>query len=135
MFITQRIYELLEAAGKSQRELLEAIGKKNSNGMVNSLLGKDQNDIKVSNLEKIADYFGVSIDYFFDRDSTLVGVLASGNNNHIHHIQAEAGQKTIEVQQKLIEEKDKRIELLEQMIEILKQGRSQDAKPCSKNNL
>lgn len=125
MFKPQRIYDLLETSGRTQRELLEHLGKKN-NGMISSILGKSQNDIKVSNLEKIADYFCVSIDYFFDRDSSVVGVLASGNNNHIHHIQADSDKKTLDVQQRLLDEKDKRIELLEQMIEFLKQGRSTD---------
>lgn len=122
MFNKQRIYDLLESNGKSQRELLEYLGKTN-NGMVSSLFGRLQNDIKASNLEKVADFFGVSIDYFFDRDASMVGVLASGNNNHIHHIQAESDKKAIDALQRLVVEKDKRIEVLEQMVDLLKSGR------------
>lgn len=118
MYNPQKIRDLLKSRNLSQKELLQYIGK-NWNG---SLDGVVTGDIRVSKLERIADFFGVSIDEFFDRNQKVNGVMVSGVRNNVHHFSVKTN---LEALQALIEEKDKRITVLEEMVALLKEKKSE----------
>ena len=61
MFRGDRIQELLKERKKTQKDLYEAI-RLSAVGLKKVL------DLRASNLDKIADYFELPIDYFFDRE-------------------------------------------------------------------
>lgn len=120
MYNAQKIYQLLEDRKLKHKDLLDYLGK-NQNGSLNQLL---RGDLKASNVEKIADFFGLPVDFFFDRNPENSGVNISGNRNHVHDFSINhtlaAENKNLEA---LIEEKDKRIRILEEMIELLKKDK------------
>lgn len=118
MYNPQKIYDLLSEHKLQQKELLRALGKNDKA----SLKQMCERDIRVSTLEKIADYFQVPVDTFFERAGS---VLISGNGHKVHHIYVG---ETIDVKllENLLEEKDKRIRLLEDMVEILKEKVAQN---------
>lgn len=113
MYKPQKIIDLLNQTGITKKTLLDYLGK-NWNGSLSSIIN---GDIRVSKLEKIADFFGVPIDEFFDRESDVNGVRVGCIRNNVSHSKVST---TPEVLQQLIEEKDKRIALLEDMVAILK---------------
>lgn len=113
MYNPQKIIDLASQSGVSNKVLLDYLGK-NWNGSLASII---KGDIRVSKLEKIADFFGVSIDEFFDRDPAINGVKVGGVRNNVHHFNINT--ETTALKQ-LVEEKDKRIALLEDMVAILK---------------
>lgn len=113
MYNGQRIKDLLAERNLRGKDLLTALGR-NPNS---TILPYTNNDIRVSSLEKIADFFGVSIDYFFDRNPANYNA-----DTHRSGLQTKVvNQDTIiSSLQQLLAEKDKRISLLEQMVEMLK---------------
>lgn len=113
MYNYQKIIALIEERGMLKKELLEYLGK-NYNGSVEQIL---KGDVRASKLEKIADFFGVPIDTFFDREDFNYGVNIGGVKSHVHDFQVNNAAKSMEA---LIEEKDKRIQLLEDMVSMLK---------------
>lgn len=113
MYNPQKVLDLLKTTGVSQKELLDYMGK-NWNGSIKGII---TGDIRVSKLEKIADFFGVQVDEFFDRDQSVNGVLVGGVLNNVHHFSVKTDPAAL---QALIEEKDKRIKVLEDMIALLK---------------
>lgn len=113
MYNYQKIIALIEERGMLKKELLEYLGK-NYNGSVEQIL---KGDVRASKLEKIADFFGVPIDSFFDREDRNIGVSIGGVKPHVHDFQVNNAAKSMEA---LIEEKDKRILLLEDMVSMLK---------------
>ncbi len=121
MYNTQKIYDLLQSRNIRQKDLLEYLGKmganKNSNGSLKQLF---KGDMKASNVEKIADFFGLPIDYFFDRDTTNNGVFVSGVGHKLSNVNVAAEQQELKALTALLEEKDKRIKTLEDMIELLR---------------
>ena len=60
-----RIKQLREAAGMSQRELVERIG---ISGPAVAMWESGENRPSLTNLEKLADVLGVSIDAILGRD-------------------------------------------------------------------
>lgn len=118
MYNPQKVIDLLKSTGASNKSLLDYMGK-NWNG---SLKGIISGDIRVSKLEKIADFFGVPVDEFFDREQSVNGVLVGGVRNNVHHFSVKTDPAAL---QSLIEEKDKRIKLLEEMISLLKGEKSE----------
>lgn len=117
MYNPNKINELLSESGISKKQLLDYIGK-NWNGSLKNVIN---GDIRVSKLEKIADFFGVPVDTFFDREPGTCGVHIRGAQNNVHHFSVHSNTQAL---QQLIEEKDKRIHVLEEMIEMLKVGNS-----------
>lgn len=115
MYNPQRIIQLLEDRGLKNKDLLDFIGK-NWNGSLQQVVN---GDIRVSKLEKIADFFQVSIDEFFDRNISVEGVYSSVSNNHLHHINVGMTDKCRSLE-RIIAEKDARIATLEEMVAILK---------------
>lgn len=118
MYNPQKIYDLLSEHKLQQKELLRALGKNDKA----SLKQMCERDIRVSTLEKIADYFQVPVDTFFDRPNS---VSISGNGHKVHHIYV-GETSDVKHLENLLEEKDKRIQLLEEMVEILKGKASQN---------
>lgn len=112
MYNPQKVLDLLESTGAKNRELLDFMGK-NWNGSVAQVIS---GDIRVSKLEKIADFFGVSVEEFFDRDPANFGVNVGGRKNNVHHFSVNNDKAALEAMNKLIEEKDKRIALMEAII-------------------
>ncbi len=113
MYNPQKVLDLLKTRCVSQKELLDYMGK-NWNGSIKGII---TGDIRVSKLEKIADFFGVPVDEFFDREQSVNGVLVGGVRNNVHHFSVKADPAAL---QALIDEKDKRIKLLEDMVALLK---------------
>lgn len=118
MFISQKIYELIEKNGVTQRDVVRIIRGEEGNDRcgLNQIVNRD---VRVSTLEKIADYFNVSMDYFFDREVEVSGVMVAGEGNQIRDITVNQRSEA-DVLRELIAEKDKRIELLEDVIDILR---------------
>lgn len=117
MFNPHRVRELLKDSNTPIRNLLEYLGK-NHNGSITQLLSSD---MKASVLEKMADFFGVPVDEFFDRRNVQPMVKVDGVKNHVHHFSVGAkGNVDIDVYNKLIEEKDKRIAILEELVALYK---------------
>ena len=85
-----------------------------------------------SKLEKIADFFGVSIDIFFIRHIYVTpgAYNVNGNSNVVGNVnnsreqeltlQFKAAETLIKEKDKLIDEKEKRIKVLEDMVKMLK---------------
>lgn len=113
MYNPQKIIDLLKTTGVTNKALLDYIGK-NWNGSIKGIIS---GDIRVSKLEKIADFFGVPVDEFFDRDPCVNGVMVGGVRNKVHHFSVKTDTATL---QALIEEKDKRIKVLEELVALLK---------------
>lgn len=117
MYNPQKVIDLIESNGYQKKELLDYMGK-NWNGSLDAVI---RGDIRVSKLEKIADFFGVPVDTFFDRENSNNGVQIGGVRNRVHHFTVGTAQglkAIIDEKDKLIEEKDKRIKLLEDMVEL-----------------
>lgn len=116
MYNPQKIIKMIERSGISKKTLLGYLGMRQTTSIERVIQG----DIRVSKLEKIADFFGVSIDEFFDRQPAVVGLIVSGERNNVHHFNVSAENESLH---KLLDEKDKRIALLEDMVAVLKAAR------------
>lgn len=121
MFNGQKIKDLLEGRGVQQNTFCAETGISKSNLYVwvkgNSMPGAD-------NLEVIADYFKVPVDFFFDREVDVSGVSighqVKGNGNKVSgDISLSECQKELEHMKALLEEKDKIITEKERTIQIL----------------
>lgn len=116
MYNYQIILDLLEKNKIKNKELLEYLGK-NWNGSLPQIIDAD---IRASKLERIADFFGVPIDTFFERESVNNGVLITGKHNQIHHFSVGLSADERKNYETLLAEKDSRIAALEDTIKILK---------------
>ena len=116
MYNPNKVIELIESSGVRKKELLDYMGK-NWNGSVEAVV---KGDIRVSKLEKIADFFGVPVDTFFDRDSNNGGVTVGGVRNRVHNFSVGTTNNDMKTLQALLDEKDKRIAILEEMVTLLK---------------
>lgn len=121
MFNPDKIRRLFEDRNISQAQFIKdtSISKSNLYVWLNntSIPGAD-------NLEIIADYFNVPIDYFFDRETNSLGISighqAKGNGNKISgDITLSECQKEIEHLNALLEEKERVISEKERTIQIL----------------
>lgn len=116
MYNPRKVIELIETSNIQKKALLEYMGK-NWNG---SVMGVIKGDIRVSKLEKIADFFGVPIDTFFDRECQNNGLLVGGTQNRVHHFSINTDNSSLKHLESLLAEKDKRIKILEDLVEVLK---------------
>ena len=105
MYNPQKIIDLLEERRVKARDLLTFLGK-NWNGSVSQVVN---HDIRVSKIERIADFFQVPIDTFFDRETPALGTSPTS-----------AATARVSDLERLLAEKDKRIALLEDMVSLLK---------------
>ena len=121
MFNPDKIRRLFEDRNISQAQFIKdtSISKSNLYVWLNntSIPGAD-------NLEIIADYFNVPIDYFFDRETNSLGISichqVKGNGNKISgDITLSECQKEIEHLNALLEEKERVISEKERTIQIL----------------
>ena len=132
MFNPQIVKDLLKLHNKQASDLIHYLNLSPNTSLPTILKGK----IRVDKLEKIADFFGVPTDTFFERSVPMSGgVTVNGDKNRVHHFsvrndsfnspyatQGLLNEKDRVIEQKdlLLEEKSKRIDTLEEMIELLK---------------
>ena len=98
------IKQLLAEKKIQNKELLNYLGTE-----ANSSLSHPT----VRRLEKVADFFGVSMDVFFNREKPYQTFSTNDLNN------LQLFKDKIELLEKLLEEKDKRIALLENLNQAL----------------
>lgn len=121
MFIASRIEELLNnQKGLSKKAFCAKVGI-SVQGLDNILKGTEPG---VSKIERIADFFHLPIDYFFDRNNpgniTSIGHQITGDGNRVTgDISLSEYQKEIEHLRQLLEEKEKAIADKERTIQIL----------------
>ena len=72
----------------------------------------------VKRLEKVADFFGVSMDVFFEREKPFKAYPSARGDNEQQY------KEKIALLERLLEEKDKRILLLEQMNQLVNSAES-----------
>lgn len=121
MYNGQVIRKLLRKRKIQNKTLNEALGWTNS-----QLKQVIEGNPKVSTLEPIADFFRVSMDVFFERNTPIHSngynnVLGDGNNVNSVVIGNDRLTERVQIQEILLEEKDKRIEILEEMNKMLRQ--------------
>ena len=121
MFNGLKIHKLLEERGLTKVSLFTHIGisKKGLDDIINGVHAP-----KVTYVEALADFFKVSIDFFFDRDINSSGInighQVKGNGNKVSgNITLSECQKELEHMKALLEEKDKIITEKERTIQIL----------------
>ena len=115
MFNPTKINELLQQRKISKSEFLSLIFGKGHHSFT-----RLNADIRVSTLEKIADYFNLPLEYFFDNRPTHDGVTINGNRNSFGSVNVNSILESNEHYKAMLAEKDERIKLLEGMIELLK---------------
>ena len=109
MYNGQIIKQLLAERNIPNKELLKYLGTE-----ANSSLSQITNgNPTVKRLERVADFFGISMDTFFEREKPYKSIMPSGNNNELFY------KEKIELLEKLIKEKDERIKLLENVNQLL----------------
>lgn len=124
MFKGQIINKLIEKNNTTKKALSEYVGI-SYNQIFRIIDGKAMP--QADNLEKIADYFDVSMDLFFDRhpsnsnkNSTNIGHTVTGLVNNITgDISLSECQKELEHLRTLLQEKEKQLEEKERLIQIL----------------
>ena len=121
MYNGQIIKELLRKRKIQNKTLNEALGWSNS-----QLKQVIEGNPRVSTLEPIADFFRVSMDVFFERNTAIPSagynnVHGDGNNVNSVVIGNDRLAERVQAQEMLLEEKDKRIEVLEEMNRMLRQ--------------
>lgn len=115
MFNSLKIRELLEIQRKTKKSLgsFVSITPKALDSIING-----ESMPKADNLEKIADFFKLPIDYFFDRNIELPNSAMSvnGDGNKIQNgdgnVMIESQAKEIEHLQQLLVEKERLIQVL-----------------------
>ena len=113
MFIGERINKLLEERKITKVNLYTSIGISGP-GLDKMIAGAN---VRVGSLEKIADFFNVPIDYFFDREldnaHINIGHHVNGIGNNVSgDITLSECQKELAHLQQLLEEKERNIQIL-----------------------
>ena len=113
MFIGERINNLLEERKITKVNLYTSIGMSGP-GLDKIIAGAN---VRVGSLEKIANFFNVSMDYFFDREidttSIRIGHHVNGTGNNVSgDITLSECQKELAHLQQLLEEKERTIQIL-----------------------
>lgn len=120
MYNGQVINKLIENSGFKKTELLSQLDMQ-----YKSLQTIIEGNPTVKSLEKIADFFKVPMDYFFDRKIEISDPTLSitGNGNKVQHgdgnVMIETQAKEIEHLNQLLAEKEKAIADKERTIQIL----------------
>ena len=114
MFIPSKIEQLIIDNKLTKKSFCEKVSI-SVQGLDNILKGAD---LGSSKLERIADFFKLPIDYFFDRDINHV----NGNGNKVSgDITLSECKNELEKLRLLIKEKEERIKDKDEMIALLKQ--------------
>lgn len=121
MYNGQVIRELLRKRKIQNKTLNEALGWNNS-----QLKQVVEGNPKVSTLELVADFFHVSMDVFFERNTSVLSssnhVLGDGNNVNSVVFNCDQLTERIKVLEQLLHEKDKRIETLEKLNSVYEEN-------------
>lgn len=121
MYNGQVIKELLRKRKIQNKTLNEALGWNNS-----QLKQVVEGNPKVSTLELVADFFHVSMDVFFERNTSVLPssnhVLGDGNNVNSVVFNCDQLTERIKVLEQLLLEKDKRIETLEKLNSVYEEN-------------
>lgn len=121
MYNGQVIRELLRKRKIQNKTLNEALGWNNS-----QLKQVVEGNPKVSTLELVADFFHVSMDVFFERNTSVLPssnhVLGDGNNVNSVVFNCDQLTERIKVLEQLLHEKDKRIETLEKLNSVYEEN-------------
>jgi transcriptional regulator with XRE-family HTH domain len=115
MYNGQIIKQLLAEKNIHNKELLSYLGTEANSSLSQIVNGNPT----VKRLEKVADFFGVSMDLFFEREKPFKACPSTHGNNEQRY------KEKIELLERLIEEKDKRICLLEQMNQLINSTENQ----------
>ena len=119
MYNGQIIKELLRKRKIQNKTLNDALGWNNS-----QLKQVVEGNPRVSTLELVADFFKVSMDVFFDRNTPIHSnsnhVLGDGNNVNSVVFGGDQMPDRTQTLELLLIEKDKRIEVLEEMNRMLR---------------
>ena len=129
MYNGQVIRDLLHKRKIQNKTLNEALGWSNS-----QLKQVIEGNPRVSTLEPIADFFRVSMDVFFERNTLIPSprynnVLGDGNNVNSVVIGSERLAERVEVLEALLLEKDKRIETLEKLNQVYESRMQTENRP------
>ena len=113
LYIGERINKLLEERKITKVNLYTSVGISGP-GLDKMIAGAN---VRVGSLEKIADFFKVSMDYFFDREidnaSISIGHHVQGIGNNVSgDITLSECQKELAHLQQLLEEKERTIQIL-----------------------
>lgn len=103
------IRQLLVERNIPNKELLRYLGTEANASLAQIVNGNPT----VKRLEKVADFFGVSMDVFFDREKPFKACTSAHEDNELQY------KEKIALLERLLEEKDKRIALLEQMNQLV----------------
>lgn len=103
------IKQLLLDKKVTNKELLRYLGTEANASLAQIVNGNPT----VKRLEKVADFFGVSMDVFFEREKPFKAYSSAQGDNEQQY------KEKIELLERLLEEKDKRILLLEQMNQLV----------------
>ena len=103
------IRQLLVEKNIPNKELLKYLGTEANASLAQIVNGNPT----VKRLEKVADFFGVSMDVFFDREKPFKAYPLAHDDNELQY------KEKISLLERLLEEKDKRIALLEQMNQLV----------------
>ena len=103
------IKQLLLDKKVTNKELLRYLGTEANASLAQIVNGNPT----VKRLEKVADFFGVSMDVFFDREKPFKSCPSAHEDNEQRY------KEKIALLERLLEEKDKRIQLLEQMNQLV----------------
>jgi len=121
MYNGQVIKDLLKQRNLKGKDLLSYLGSTE-----NSLSQLTNGNPTVRRLEKVADFFGMSMDIFFLRNIHFghSSNAINGNGNVMGNCNNSTREQELSAQieslKLLLEEKDKRIETLEEMVKLLK---------------
>lgn len=113
MYNGQKINQLIDKSGLKKTDILAQLDMQ-----YKSLQTIIEGNPTVKSLEKIADFFKVPMDYFFDRSVEIYDPTLSitGNGNKVQHgdgnVMIESQAKEIEHLQQLLAEKERMIQVL-----------------------
>lgn len=119
MYNGKKIKELIQQRKIKQITFNQSVGWSGTSQLNQVVKG----DPRVSTLEKVADFFQVSMDTFFKRNVMFEsGNHVVGDSNNINSlIYGDVGlQSQVKLLEQFLAEKDKRITALEEMIDLLK---------------
>ncbi len=103
------IRQLLVERNIPNKELLRYIGTEANASLAQIVNGNPT----VKRLEKVADFFGVSMDTFFEREKPYKYIGTTKSDDTAYYLEK------IELLEKIIKEKDERIKLLENVNQLL----------------
>lgn len=120
MYNGRKVKELLAINGRQCQELLEYLGSTSRTTIAQLVNGNPT----VKRLEQVADFFGVSMDVFFNR--TFQG--EDRNIDKLATSERQALMDLLSAKDQLIADKERTIRLLEEYVEALKKAEKIDEK-------